>query len=736
MSGKNQYNKRRIRVLLPLPLGGAYDYAWEGDSPVPPEGSFLRVPLGRRGMTGVLWKTGDLSADTVPDERLKPAGEVFELPPLSTENRRFVDWVASYTLFPPGAVLKMMMSVDDVFEGVGETFGYVALNTVSPLSSVRMTEARRKVLAAVSDVPRSAAEIARRAGVSAGVVTGLADAGLLSRAPVEACRFHTPDPEHPGVDLSPEQKAAAAALKSAVENGFSVTVLNGVTGSGKTEVYFEMIAETLRQGKQALVLLPEIGLTGQWLDRFRRRFGTEPALWHSDLSAKKRRETWKAVLNGEIRVLAGARSALFLPFPDLGLVIVDEEHDSSYKQEEGVIYHARDMAVVRGMMSGAPVLLSSATPSLETIVNIRNGRYREVLLPSRFGAARMPSVRLVDLRKNPPQDMNGLKSFLSPVLLEEISGALTRGEQTLLFLNRRGYAPLVVCRKCGHRFQCTRCSAWLVEHRNGRRLECHHCGYSLPVPEVCPVCGAADELTSCGPGVERIDEEIRIRFPEARRLTVTSDLNASPHLLHEAVRQIRDREADIVIGTQILAKGHHFPGLTLVGVVDADLGLSGGDLRAGERTFQMLHQVAGRAGRAEKEGFVYLQTYDTENRVIHALASGETEAFLEAETEARALLHMPPFGRMAALVVSSAKRERAEQGAAHLGRCAPYGPGIRVLGPAPAPLALLRGRYRYRLLLQTQKDVRIQDILQHWMKAAGMPRDIRVQIDIDPYSFF
>lgn len=735
MSGKNQYNKRRVRVLLPLPLGGAYDYAWEGDSPVPPDGSFLRVPLGRRRMTGVLWLAEDPASGTVPDDRLKPAGDVLELPPLSVENRRFVDWVAGYALFPAGAVLKMMMSVDDVFEGVGETFGYVSLKTALP-PSVRMTAARRRVLAAVSDVPASAAEIARRAGVSAGVVAGLAEAGLLGRAPAEAFRFRPPDPEHPGVTLSPEQKAAAEALKDAADGGFSVTVLNGVTGSGKTEVYFEMIAETLRRGKQALVLLPEIGLTGQWLDRFRRRFGAEPALWHSDLSAKKRRETWKAVLNGEIRVLAGARSALFLPFPNLGLVIVDEEHDSSYKQEEGVIYHARDMAVVRGMMARAPVLLSSATPSLETIVNIRSGRYCEVLLPSRFGAARMPSVRLVDLRKHPPQDVKGLKSFLSPVLLEEIGSTLARGEQTLLFLNRRGYAPLVVCRKCGHRFQCTRCSAWLVEHRNGRRLECHHCGYSLPVPEVCPVCGAADELTSCGPGVERIDEEIRIRFPEARRLTVTSDLNASPHLLHEAVRQIRDREADIVIGTQILAKGHHFPGLTLVGVVDADLGLSGGDLRAGERTFQMLHQVAGRAGRAEKEGFVYLQTYDTENRVIHALASGETEEFLQAETEARALLHMPPFGRMAALVVSSAKRERAEQGAAHLGRCAPYGPGIRVLGPAPAPLALLRGRYRYRLLLQTQKDIRIQDILRQWMKAADMPRDIRVQIDIDPYSFF
>lgn len=736
MSIKNQQNKtkRRIRILLPLPLTEAYEYAVE-EMELPPEGSFVKVPFGRRQMTGVVWHTSLGESSSVPKDKLKTVLFLYDFPLLSEENRKFIDWVAGYTLFPVGAVLKMAMSADDVFDGISESFGYVALREPLP-QTLKITPARKKVLEVLTDQPRTATEIARQAGVSASVVHGLFEAGGAEKKPLAETVFLPPENDKTGVTLSQEQTDAAKELKKLPGNGFKVAVLDGVTGSGKTEVYFEAVAETLKQGRQVLVLLPEIGLAGQWLQRFKRRFGVEPAVWHSDLSAKKRRETWKAVLSGKVRVLAGARSALFLPYPDLGLIIVDEEHDASYKQEEGVIYHARDMAVVRGFISKIPVILSSATPSLETVVNIRSGRYERVVLPNRFGQAKMPRVKLVDMRKDPPSEDQGHKSFLSPVLLDEMKKVLERQEQVLLFLNRRGYAPLVLCRKCGHRFQCTRCSAWMVEHRKNHRLECHHCGYSLPVPEACPVCGALDELTSCGPGVERIDEEITRRFPQARRLVVTSDLNASAGQLHEIMRQIQDHEVDVVIGTQILAKGHHFPSLTMVGVVDADLGLAGGDLRAGERTYQMLYQVAGRAGRAEKEGSVLLQTYDPENRVIQALASSQTEEFLAAETDSRELLGMPPFGRLAALIVSSTKQDHAEKAALLLGRTAPYGAGIRVLGPVPAPLSLLRGKYRYRLLLQTEKGVKIQDILQHWLKLVDLPSDVRIQTDIDPYSFF
>lgn len=731
MSDKNQSNKNRLRVLLPLPLSGAFDYACPESLAKPDAGAFVRVPFGNRTMTGVVWDSGAPSG--VDESRIKNISGACDLPPMTESNRRLIDWVADYTLSAPGAVLKMAMSVDDVFTGVGETEGYVK-SAVPP--EIKMTAARRKVLDVLTQTPQAAAEIARLAGVSASVVAGLAQQGALTPEKIRPVVFERPRPDSNAVTLSAGQKAAADALSGSVGAGFSATLLNGVTGSGKTEVYFDMIARALEQGRQALILLPEIGLTGQWLERFERRFGVLPALWHSDLSRRVRRETWKAVLNGNVRVLAGARSALFLPFSELGAIIVDEEHDPSYKQEDGVIYQARDMAVVRAKLENIPVVLSSATPSLETRVNVLNGKYREVVLPDRFGKAVLPTIDLIDMRRFPPENKGEMKSFLSPVLLNEIERTFERGEQSLLFLNRRGYAPLVLCRKCGHRFQCPNCSAWLVEHRDGKRLECHHCGYRIPAPDACPVCGEEGELTSCGPGVERIGEEIAARFPAARRLVVSGDLNATASEMAELMRRIHDREVDIVIGTQILTKGHNFPDLTLVGVVDADLGLAGGDLRAGERTFQMLHQVAGRAGRADKKGRVFLQTFDPDNNIMRALESGDADDFLDAEIRTRELLKMPPFGRLAGIVVSASSRETAQRAANLLGRRAPAGDGVRVLGPTPAPLALLRGKYRFRLLLQTGRRVKIQAVLQDWLSRVSLPSSVRVQTDVDPYSFF
>lgn len=731
MSDKNQSNKNRLRVLLPLPLSGAFDYACPESLAKPDAGAFVRVPFGNRTMTGVVWDSGAPSG--VDESRIKNISGACDLPPMTESNRRLIDWVADYTLSAPGAVLKMAMSVDEVFTGVGETEGYVK-SAVPP--EIKMTAARRKVLDVLTQTPQTAAEIARLAGVSASVVAGLAQQGALTPEKIRPVVFERPRPDSNAVTLSAGQKAAADALSGSVGAGFSATLLNGVTGSGKTEVYFDMIARALEQGRQALILLPEIGLTGQWLERFERRFGVLPALWHSDLSRRVRRETWKAVLNGNVRVLAGARSALFLPFSELGAIIVDEEHDPSYKQEDGVIYQARDMAVVRAKLENIPVVLSSATPSLETRVNVLNGKYREVVLPDRFGKAVLPTIDLIDMRRFPPENKGEMKSFLSPVLLNEIERTFERGEQSLLFLNRRGYAPLVLCRKCGHRFQCPNCSAWLVEHRDGKRLECHHCGYRIPAPDACPVCGEEGELTSCGPGVERIGEEIAARFPAARRLVVSGDLNATASEMAELMRRIHDREVDIVIGTQILTKGHNFPDLTLVGVVDADLGLAGGDLRAGERTFQMLHQVAGRAGRADKKGRVFLQTFDPDNNIMRALESGDADDFLDAEIRTRELLKMPPFGRLAGIVVSASSRETAQRAANLLGRRAPAGDGVRVLGPTPAPLALLRGKYRFRLLLQTGRRVKIQAVLQDWLSRVSLPSSVRVQTDVDPYSFF
>ncbi|MBM3541876.1 MAG: primosomal protein N', partial [Alphaproteobacteria bacterium] len=558
-------------------------------------------------------------------------------------------------------------------------------------------------------------------------------AGLLQAVHLPArLAPEAPHPDHAPVTLSPAQAAAADALVAEVAaRRFSVHVLDGVTGSGKTEVYFEAIAQALRAGRQSLVLLPEIALTAQWYARFRARFGADPVGWHSDLTQSQRRIAWRAIAEGEARVVVGARSALFLPFPRLGLVVVDEEHDASYKQEDGVVYHARDMAVVRARHAGAAVVLASATPALETLANVEAGRYRRLDLPERHARAALPEIVAVDLRRHPPPR----RAWLAPPLREALAETLGAGEQAMLFLNRRGYAPLTLCRACGHRLQCPHCTAWLVEHRLRGRLVCHHCGHSAPAPNACPACSTPDAFAACGPGVERIAEEAAALFPEARMAIMASDTLTGPGAAEELVRRVRAREIDLLVGTQIMAKGHHFPLLTLVGVVDADLGLAGGDLRAAERTYQLLHQVAGRAGRAERPGRVILQTYAPDHPVMAALVAGTRDAFLAAEAEARRAHAMPPYGRLAALVVSGGEEASVERVARALGRTVPRAEGIQVLGPAPAPFALLRGRHRRRLLVKAPREMALQRHLAAWLDGIEVPSDVRVVVDVDPYSF-
>jgi len=515
-----------------------------------------------------------------------------------------------------------------------------------------------------------------------------------------------------------------------------VTLLDGVTGSGKTEVYLEAVAATLRAGKQVLVLVPEIALTAQSLARFQERFGAEPAEWHSDLTYKARRETWHGAATGAAQVVVGARSALFLPFTNLGLVVVDEEHDSAFKQEDGVIYHARDMAVVRAKEGNIPIILASATPSLETVINVRNHRYAEVQLPKRFGTASMPRIGVVDMKAHPPEKGRWGRAWLAPPLVKAVDQTLASGDQTLLFLNRRGYAPLTLCRSCGHRLNCPRCSAWLVEHRLTRKLQCHHCGFSARLPETCSSCGAADSFVPCGPGIERVAEEAVARWPDARVRVVSSDMLERPSAVAELIDDILARRIDIVVGTQVLAKGHHFPGLTFVGVVDADLGLSGWDLRAAERTHQLLHQVAGRAGRAERPGRVFLQTHDPAHPVLQAMVSGDDDGFIDSEIDARQALDMPPFGRLTALILSGPDEGAVIATGRGLAAKAPQGDGIEVLGPAPAFMALLRGRHRHRLLLKTRRDIAPQPLVQAWLGGIKAPSSVRIQVDVDPYSFY
>lgn len=719
--------KSIVSVLLPLPLGGAYDYL-TAEGMTAADGDFVTVPLGKRQAMGVIWGPGTGGVEV---GRLKEILGRLDAPPLSAESRRFIDWVAGYTLHPAGAVLKMAMSVPDALYAPKPLIAYA----VNPerRRDIHPTPARQRVFAVLAKgPPRSAAELAREAKVSASVIKGMIKAAAVM--PVAAPSASPPLPDHarPGPELSEAQARAAADIVDKISvGGFTVTLLDGVPGSGKTEVYFEAVARALALGRQVLVLLPEIALSAQWLNRFYGRFGAEPFLWHSELTPARRRDAWRAAAEGRAKVVVGARSALFLPYPDLGLIVVDEEHDASYKQEDGVIYNARDMAVVRARIGNFSIVLASATPSLESAVNADSGRYRSAHLPARHGGAAMPEVRAIDMRA---QALPAGR-WLSAELCLALTQTLNDGEQAMLFLNRRGYAPLTLCRTCGHRMQCPQCTAWLVEHRRLGHLQCHHCGYRARIPRHCPSCAAEDSFAACGPGVERLAEETAALFPKARTVIAASDTVQGPKAAAELVRRIEEHQVDLVIGTQIVAKGYHFPLLTLVGVVDADLGLAGGDLRASERTYQLLYQVAGRAGRADMPGRVLLQTFMPEHPVMKAMVAGERTRFLEAEAASRKENSMPPFGRLAALIISGGDERAVEDTARRLSRVAPGIKGVTVLGPAPALLYLLRGKFRRRLLLKADKDVNVQILLDRWLAAVKIPRKVRVQADIDPYSF-
>jgi primosomal protein N' (replication factor Y) len=686
----------QLEILLPGIFDHGFDYAVPEGMALAP-GDVVRVPFGRGSQLGVVWGEGTAQ---VPAGKLKHVQEKLDYPPLSPKLREFIRWAAWYNCAPLGAVLKMVLPI-----------GADALDV------------RRK------------------------------------------SKLSSPNPESPIPNptlarLTDVQRLAAQQITQHLGKGFSVSLLDGVTGSGKTEVYFEAIAQTLGTSEishaSCLILLPEIALSVQWLERFEQRFGFRPLVWNSTLTPAQRREGWKAVARGQAPVVVGARSALFLPYANLQLLVVDEEHDGSYKQEEGVMYHARDMSVARGRHEGFPVVLVSATPSLESYYNARLGKYHEVTLPRRHGAAGMPDIHLIDMR------MQKLDrgAFLSAPLREAVAQAMAKGQQAMLFLNRRGYAPLVLCRRCGHRFECAECSSWLVMHQYGIRdsglgireerpnpesrtpkadLCCHHCNHRQPLPPACPACAAEESLAACGPGVERVHEEAQALFPQARIGVMASDQLESPLAMAGLIAQMERGEIDLLIGTQMVAKGHHFSGLSVVGVVDADLGLNGGDLRAAEKTYQLLHQLSGRAGREATRGAVLLQSYQPTHPVMQALLSGEREAFLAAELAARENAQMPPFSRLAALIIEGEKEEAVMKTARQLAAAFPESrtPNAQthLLGPAPAPLYRLRGKYRWRLLVKAGRKVNVPELVRNWIVSIKPPSSVRIKIDIDPVGF-
>lgn len=696
-------------------------------------GAVVSVPLGPRQVKGVVWDEGVFTIPPVEVTRLKPVVAILDLPPVDKPLRQLVQWAADYYLASPGVVLRMVLP-QEAFMVPPEPVARYIRGKVPPVIRGAARKALVGEIAAMADFgPATLKEWAQETGVSVARLRGLVDAGVLLK---EAGSVDRPRPTPPllpeGPELGEAQRAAADTLCAAVRaEKFHPFLLDGVTGSGKTETCFEGVAAAITGGGQALVLLPEIALTESWLARFRVRFGFAPTVWHSNLTPAARRQAFAAIAKGEARVTVGARSALFLPFPDLRLILVDEAHDQAFKQEDGVCYHGRDVAVMRAHFSAVPVVLSTATPALETVEQVRRGTYQLLSLPDRHGAATMPDIRLINLLKIPPPRGR----WIAPPLADALDERLARREQTLLFLNRRGYAPLTLCRACGERIQCPHCTAWLVEHRQAGRLQCHHCGHNVPIPKACPACDAEDMLVPCGPGVERLAEEVEARWPEARVRVVTSDTLRTGKDAAALTAAVEEGEIDILIGTQVLAKGHDFPKLTLVGVIDADLGLSGGDLRAAERTFQQIAQVAGRAGRGALPGEVFIQTHQPQAPVMQALKREDRAGFLEAEREARLAAGMPPFGRLAALIFSSLDGAAAADAARRMATAAPTAAGIDVWGPSPAPLAMLRGRYRHRLLVHARRTSPLQDYLRRWLGALQLPANVRLAVDIDPQSF-
>ena len=724
----------RVGVMLTETLGrslsGCLDYrAPEGGCGV---GDFVEVPLGPRKMLGVVWGAGDGTFDAA---KLRAVSRVLEARPMRTELRQFLARAADYTLTPLPAMLRLATRAP----GLGEPPGMRRLYRLGGPVPNKLTDARLRVIEALRDFADAAVtlgELCEAAGCSSSVVKGLVSVGVLVET--DAPR-DLPFPDliaRAGAALQGDQVAAADALVAALaQGGYGTTLLKGVTGSGKTEVYLEAVAECLRQGRQALVLLPEIALTSEFLTRVEARFGARPAEWHSGVTQTERRRVWRMVSEGQAQMVVGARSALFLPFQQLGLVVVDEEHDTSYKQDEGVHYNARDMAVLRAAICGAQVVLASATPSLESWVNADQGKYLRLDLGSRFGAAELPEMRAIDMRN----EKLAANRWISDGLAAAVNARRAKGEQSLLFLNRRGYAPVTVCRACGHQVGCDACDARMVEHRFLGRLVCHQCGATKPVPVACPSCNVEGRMAPVGPGVERLAEEVAERFPDAKLAILSSDLFGSARALKAKIEEIARGEAEIIIGTQIVAKGHNFPLLTLVGVIDADLGLQGSDLRAAERTFQLMRQVAGRAGRTgERKGLALMQTHQTEHPVIRAILGGDEEAFWRAEAAERRASGVPPYGRMAGIVLSGTDVAQVFDFGAELARR--DGPlqriGAQLFGPAPAPIARVRGRHRVRLLIKAEKTAPIQGAIAAWLAQLKPPGDVRVAVDIDPQSFF
>ena len=673
MSIKQKIKTQLVEVLLPMPFNNTFTYKTTLDPNLNP-GDFVKIPFREKIVNGCIWPTKKGRTQNIEISKVRNIIKKITISSLPTSTIGFIEWFSQYNYCFLGLALKQYLNVPKIF-----------------------------------DEPKRL--IQRKANIQK----------KITKTMVKK-------------KLSNGQRVASEKLISNVaDKCFSVSLLDGVPGSGKTIVYLEAMKSLLNDNKQILVLVPEITLTTQFLETFRSVFGSVPEQWHSNLTPKQRRVIWKDVIRGKVRVIVGARSALFLPFRNLGLIIVDEEHDGTFKQEDSISYNARDMAIVLAKKSDIPVFLVSATPSLETYQNAIQGKYRHIKIAKRFGKAKMPNINLIDLRTYKPK----IGSSLSPKLLEEIKITVEKKEQVMLFLNRRGYAPLTLCSKCGFRIECPHChTSWLVEHKIHNKLYCHHCGYNMKAIKDCPKCKNQNTLIPYGTGVEKIEEEIRKSFPKISVCTLSSDLIKEKGEISEILNKIIAGKIDLIIGTQMLAKGHHFPQLTLVGVVDSDISLIGCDMRASEKTFQILTQVAGRSGREKKAGKVFLQTYSPDHPVIRSLLFGNRNDFFREELRLRKNYHLPPFSKLASIIISGRNEQDIISMSWKIKNSFPDYKGMEILGPAPSALSKKAGRVRWRLLIKSKKTTDLSALIRESLTAIKQKRRVKIKIDIDPINFY
>lgn len=726
-----------VKVLIPNVINTGYDYRLTSDADI---GAFVRCSVMNRQYIGVIIGNGDSNLD---QSKIKPILEVCNLGHLSKND---IDWIykmADWTLMTPGAVLRLIVNVPDAFNPPT----IEQLYSFNFDKSIKITDARQAVCDAFQSNDNDAMsvnDIKNIAHVSQSVIKTMIKNGILTPSDKRlknAESFNYKYCDTGTVTLNDEQKFAADTIADALkQNSFSVHLLDGITGSGKTQVYFDSVLHAYNMGKSVLLMMPEIALTAQFISRFEKRFGAPPVVWHSNLTSARRREIWRGVANGNIKIIVGTRSALFLPWQNLGLIVIDEEHDTSYKQEDMGNYHARDMAILRAKIANFPVILASATPSIETLYNVALGKYKRLRLMSRFGGAELPTIKTIDMRTEHPEsykiDTNSdqeIPGNLSPQLCEEISHTLAQHQQIMLFINRRGFAPIVQCKKCGWVAQCPDCSVGLTYHKRIDKLLCHMCGKTAVLPNICPQCG--NEVSMRGAGLEKIQQEVSVKFPTVRTELVSSDTIMSREALERLVTKMENNEIDIIIGTQILAKGHHFPNLTLVGVVDADMGLFGTDFRASEHTFQQLFQVAGRAGRGKIPGQVLLQTYQPEHPVIKAICAGKRDEFIASDMESRKNAKMPPYGQLIAVIVEADKEQTLKKYCEQLSNAAPILHGGKIMGPIAAQIYQIRNWYRMRFLVAGPQNANLQPIVRNWLNKIKQPVNVRIKIDVNPQNF-